>query len=103
MIQALVKKGQVLPSNVPAPVVSPGGVLIQVVNSCISAGTELAGVQASGKSLIRRAFEQPEKVAKVFKMLKDNGPAYTIAKINGHLEAGTPLGYSAAGVVLAVG
>ena len=103
MLQALVKKGQVLPSDVPAPVVSPGGVLIQVVNSCISAGTELAGVQASGKSLIRRAFEQPEKVAKVFKMLKENGPAYTMAKINGHLEAGMPLGYSAAGVVLAVG
>ena len=41
MIQALIKKGRVLPEEVPAPVVSPGSVFIKVVNSCISAGTEL--------------------------------------------------------------
>lgn len=103
MLQALVKRGVVLPADVPAPLVSPGGVLIQVVNSCISAGTELAGVKASGKSLVRRALEQPDKVAKVFKMFRENGLSYTMAKINGHLDAGVPLGYSAAGVVLAVG
>lgn len=103
MLQALVKKGVVLPADVPTPLVSPGGALIQVVNSCISAGTELAGVQASGKSLIRRALEQPDKVLKAFKMVKEHGFGYTKAKINGHFEAGVPLGYSAAGVVLAVG
>ena len=56
MIQAIVKKGKVLAEQIPAPSVSKGCVLIKVVNSCISAGTEISGVSNSGKSLIRRAL-----------------------------------------------
>ena len=39
MLQAIVKKGRVIAENVPAPNVSKEGLLIKVVNSCISAGT----------------------------------------------------------------
>ena len=70
MIQALIKKGRVLPVEVPTPVVSIGAVLIKVVNSCISAGTELSSVQGSGKFLIRRAMDQPEHVKKVLNTAK---------------------------------
>nr|WP_287410408.1 bi-domain-containing oxidoreductase [Pseudodesulfovibrio sp.] len=103
MRQAFVKKGGVFPAEVPAPVVSEGAVLIKVVNSCISAGTELAGVQESGKSLIRRALKQPEKVAKVLNMVRTQGVAKTYAKVKGILDDGHPTGYSLAGVVIGVG
>ena len=103
MIQALVKKGKVLCEEVPAPVVSKGSVLIKVVNSCISAGTEVSGVTASGKSLVKRAFEQPEKIAKVLKMLKSNGIAKTYKKVVGEVEASNPTGYSISGVVIGIG
>ena len=103
MLQALIKKGKVQATEVAMPVVSSGCVLIRVVNSCISVGTELAGVQASGKSLVRRALEQPEKVAVALRMVKDKGLAYTAQKIKGHLDAGQPTGYSAAGVIVGLG
>ena len=103
MIQALIKKGRVLPVEVPAPVVSPGSVLIKVVNSCISAGTELSGVSGSGRSLIRRALEQPENVKKVLNMVRSEGIARTYAKVVGKLQSGSPTGYSLSGIVLAVG
>lgn len=103
MIQALVKKGKVLAEEVPEPVVSKGALLIKVVNSCISAGTELSGVSASGKSLIARAFEQPEKIKKAIDMLKSDGIALAYRRIMGELDAGKPTGYSLSGVVIAVG
>ena len=103
MRQAFVRKGGVFPSEVPAPVVSDGSVLIRVVSSCISAGTELSGVRESGKSLIRRAMEQPEKVAKVLNMVRTQGVARTYAKVKGLLDDGHPTGYSLAGVVVGVG
>jgi predicted dehydrogenase/threonine dehydrogenase-like Zn-dependent dehydrogenase len=103
MIQAIVKKGRVFPEKVPAPVVSSGSVLIKVVNSCISAGTELSGVTGSGKSLIKRALEQPENVKKVINMVKSEGIARAYAKIQGKLDAGSPTGYSISGIALAAG
>ncbi len=103
MIQALVKKGRVLPEEVPAPVVSSGAVLIKVVNSCISAGTELSNVTGSGKSLIKRALEQPENIRKALNMIKSDGIAKAYAKIHAKLETGTPTGYSISGIVIAVG
>jgi predicted dehydrogenase/threonine dehydrogenase-like Zn-dependent dehydrogenase len=103
MIQAIIKKGKVLGEEVPAPNVSKGALLIKVVNSCISAGTEMSGVVNSGKPLIKRALEQPAQVAKVFDMAKSVGIAKTIAKVRGVLDGGNPTGYSISGVVIAVG
>ncbi|MDD2285486.1 MAG: zinc-binding alcohol dehydrogenase, partial [Paludibacter sp.] len=103
MLQALVKKGRVLPKEVPAPMVSSGAVLIKVVTSCISAGTELSGVTGSGQSIIRKAMEQPEKVKQVLNMAKTEGIAKTYAKVMGKLEQSSPTGYSVAGIVIGVG
>ena len=46
-----IKKGNTILEEVPLPKVKKGSVLIKVVNSCISAGTEMTSVKASGKSL----------------------------------------------------
>jgi predicted dehydrogenase/threonine dehydrogenase-like Zn-dependent dehydrogenase len=103
MIQAIVKKGMVLGAQVPAPVISDGGVLIKVVNSCISAGTEISGVQNSGKPIFKRILEQPEKLKKVIDMTLSDGIQKTLAQVKGLLDLGTPTGYSVSGIVLGVG
>jgi predicted dehydrogenase/threonine dehydrogenase-like Zn-dependent dehydrogenase len=103
MIQAMIKKGKVFAEPVPAPVVSKGGILIKVVNSCISAGTEMSVVSESGKSLIIRAMEQPVNVAKAINMIRSDGIAKSYKKIMGKLEASNPTGYSISGIVVGIG
>ena len=103
MRQVLIRRGRAVVEDVPAPLVSEGGVLIKVVNSCISAGTELSSLKSSDKSLIRRALEQPDQVGKVLNMARSEGVAKTVALVKGSLETGDPTGYSLAGIVLEVG
>ena len=103
MKQVLLKKGSVLLEEVPAPNAGPGRILVQVDHSCISVGTELSGVVNSGMPLWKRAMKQPENVKKSLDMMAERGVRKTIDHISGKLGTGTPIGYSAAGVVLDVG
>lgn len=103
MKQAIVRKGMVETQDIPAPVVSDGSVLIRVVSSCISAGTEMAGVASSGTPLIQRIVKQPEKVAKILKMARSEGIKKIYKEVMGEIEAGKPVGYSVSGVVIATG
>lgn len=103
VLQAVVKKGKVLAESVPSPNVSEGSLLIKVVNSCISAGTEMSNVSETGKSLIKRALDQPAEVRNALNFAKENGIMKMIARIRGTLEGGKPTGYSISGIVVAVG
>lgn len=102
MKQILIKSGRAVVENIPSPVVSDNGVLVKVMYSCISAGTEMIGVNESGKPLIKKAVEQPEKIKKAFNMLKNKGINSILGKIK-NMESGKPTGYSAAGVVIGIG
>ena len=103
MKQVLIKDGGVIVDEVPAPEAGPKNILVQVEYSCISAGTEMAGVALSGMPLYRRALKQPENVKRVLDMMRDQGVKRTIDRVRGKLAAGSPTGYSAAGRVIAVG
>jgi len=103
MKQVLVKRGQVVVEEVPDPVVEAGRVLVRVDHSCISIGTEMSGVKSSGLPLWKRALKQPDKVKKVLEMVATQGISRTKSLVEGKLSAGTPTGYSAAGIVLEVG
>ncbi|MBC8228138.1 hypothetical protein H8E77_01155 [bacterium] len=104
MKQLFVKKGQVIIEDVPPPLVDDGSVLVEVKYSLISAGTETAGITASGESLLRKVLKQPEKVKKVLNMAKGQGLSQTAAQVKDKLEsAATPIGYSCSGVVIDVG
>lgn len=103
MIQALLKKGRVSPVDVPAPVAGPGCLLVKTVRSCISVGTESAMLAGSGRSLIRKALDQPAKVATVLRMARTEGIARTVAEVRGALDLAEPVGYSLSGVVVAAG
>ncbi|HYG74486.1 MAG TPA: bi-domain-containing oxidoreductase [Planctomycetota bacterium] len=103
MKQVLIKKGQALPEDVPAPLVEPGTVLVRTLYSTISAGTEMSGLKHSAQPLWKRALTQPHKVAKAVKMVATEGLSRTWSRVEGKISAGSPTGYSAAGVVIEVG
>ncbi|HET9182423.1 MAG TPA: Gfo/Idh/MocA family oxidoreductase [Candidatus Angelobacter sp.] len=103
MKQVLVRSGSVTVQEVPAPVVSPRNILVRVRHSCISAGTEMAGVKMSGLPLYRRALKQPHHVKRVLQMMRDHGIKRVYDRVTGQLEAGLPTGYSAAGEVVTIG
>ena len=103
MKQALVKKGIVIGEEVPAPVVSEGSVLIKVVNSCISAGTEMSGVTSSGTPIIKRILKQPEKISKILNLVRSEGITKVYNQVKGELDAGKPTGYSLSGIIISVG
>jgi predicted dehydrogenase len=103
MKQVLMKKGQAVVDNIPAPGAGDGEVLVKVSHSCISVGTEMAGIREGEKSLLRRLLERPENIMKGLQMVKEQGVKRTMAAVQGVLDSGQPTGYSAAGTVAAVG
>ena len=103
MKQVLIKKGKAVVDEVPAPHIGDGEVLVQVACSCISAGTELSGLKQGGKPLVLRLLQHPQSIVQGLQMVASLGFTRTLAVARGVLEAGNPTGYSAAGIVLAVG
>ena len=103
MKQVLIKKGQVRVEEVPAPLVSENEGLVHVYYSCISAGTEMAGIISSGMPLYKKALKQPQNVKKVLNTLKTQGLLKAIAKVKNKIESANPIGYSASGIVLEAG
>lgn len=103
MKQVLVRQGAVAVEDVPQPQVADGAVLVQVSHSCISIGTEMSGIRASGLPLWKRVLKNSENIKKAIKIVADNGLARTREMAAERAAIGMPTGYSAAGVVVEVG
>ena len=103
MKQVLIKQGQVVVEDVPAPQVEPGTVLVRVKYSSISAGTEMSGLKSASQPLWKRALKNPKAVKSAMEMAATRGLTHTRDVIQGKLAEGNPTGYSAAGIVLEVG
>ena len=103
MKQVLVRSGEIVVEDVPAPVAGPKEILVRVAHSCVSAGTELAGLRTSALPLYRRVLKQPEHVQRALEMIRDQGIARTWRRISGKLAAGSATGYSVAGEVISIG
>ena len=88
--------------DVPAPVPPPGGILVRTKCSVISPGTERMKVEQARMSLLQKAKARPDQVKKVIDTAKTLGWKAALEKVRNRLESPTPLGYSAAGVVVAV-
>jgi predicted dehydrogenase/threonine dehydrogenase-like Zn-dependent dehydrogenase len=97
------KTGVVTVTEVPAPVVRPGFVIVRTAASLISAGTERMTVEAGQKSLMGRAFDQPALVKQVLQKARAEGVRNTIDAVRSKLESRIALGYSAAGTVMEAG
>lgn len=103
MKQILLKKGTILTSEIPAPLIETDMILVRTAYSCISAGTEISGVVNSGTSIMKRALESPELMQKGLSMIKERGLSDTLAVVKGKYEVGSPMGYSASGTVIESG
>jgi len=101
--QVLIRGGGVAVEDVPAPSAGLRNVLVRVEWSCVSVGTESTSVEMSALPLYRRALKQPEHAKRVLEIARNEGVVRTYKRVRGQLAAGRPIGYSAAGVVVAVG
>lgn len=97
------KKGAIEIREVPLPVLSPGQLLVRNHYSLISAGTEGNTVKTARKSLLGKAREKPQQVKQVLQVLRTQGIVQTYRAVMKKLDAYSPLGYSTAGEVVAVG
>src|SRR5947208_1062549 len=88
--------------EVPAPIPTPGGILVRVTHTVISPGTEKMKVEQARMSLLQKAKARPDQVKKVLETARTLGWKAAIEKVKNRLESPTPLGYSAAGIVEAV-
>ena len=97
------RTGKLALKEVPAPKVKAGNVLVRTRASLISAGTERMVVEFARKSLAGKAKARPDLVRKVLDKARRDGIAATWASVLSRLDEPLPLGYSATGVVEAVG
>ena len=90
-------------SEVPVPALEPGHVLVQTVFSAISLGTEGKKVTTARQSMLGKARSRPDLVQQVLRTAQREGLVNTYCKVMNRLDEPVPLGYSAAGTVIAVG
>ena len=89
--------------EVPVPALEHGQVLVQTEFSAISLGTEGKKVTTARRSLLGKARSRPDLVRQVIHAAQKEGIATTYRKVIDRLDEPVPLGYSAAGTVIAVG
>lgn len=95
--------GEMSIQEMPTPILNKGFILVKNHYSLISAGTEGSTASTARKSLIGKAKERPQQVKQVIDTLIQQGPLQTYRAVTKKLEAYSPLGYSSAGEVIAVG
>lgn len=102
MKQVCLVRGTIAVVDVPPPACGARDVLIRTGASLISTGTELS-VTGGGGGLMRRALASPDLVRKVWSKVGEIGVGRTIELVRARESSFVPLGYSAAGEVIAVG
>jgi hypothetical protein len=73
MKQIVIKKGNPVVVDVPPPSAVPGFILVEIRASCVSPGTEMAGIEASGKTLLQRILAQPDKAKAALGQMRSQG------------------------------
>lgn len=97
------RTGKLQIAEVPAPQLLPGCVLVRVAASLVSAGTERASAEFASKGLFAKAKARPDLVRDVMAKMRRDGLAATLQTVRSRLDQPQSLGYSSAGVVVAVG
>jgi len=97
------KSGKMEILEVPFPTLNKGQILVRNHFSVISAGTESKTVSDARKGYIAKAKSRQKEVKQVLDMIKTSGFLPTYKVVMNKLEAPSPLGYSCAGEVIAVG
>jgi len=98
-----VRNGKLDLAEVPPPALLPGGVIVRTAASIISPGTEKMIMDLAKKSLLGKAKERPDLVRQVINKARTQGVLTTFQNVMAKMDKPLPLGYSAAGIVEAVG
>lgn len=102
-VTQIYKTGVIEVNNVPVPTLSDKFVLVRNLASVISAGTEKTKIDMGKKNLLQKAKARPDLVKQVVKKIQTEGLAKTWQTVQTRLDSPSPLGYSCAGKVVAVG
>jgi predicted dehydrogenase/threonine dehydrogenase-like Zn-dependent dehydrogenase len=97
------RDGETRVVEVPIPTPQPGMILIRTAASLVSAGTERMVVEFAEKSLVGKVRSRPDLAKQVIDKARREGVASTLEAAFNRLDEPTPLGYSSAGTVVAVG
>lgn len=97
------RTGELNVTEVPAPQLLPGCVLVRTAMSLVSAGTERASAEFARKNLLAKAKSRPDLVRDVLAKLQRDGLAATVRTVRSRLDQPQSVGYSSAGTVIAVG
>jgi predicted dehydrogenase/threonine dehydrogenase-like Zn-dependent dehydrogenase len=103
MKQVVLRNGQPLVAEVPAPSPEAGRVLVANAASVISSGTERAAVSDGGGSLPMRAVRNPDLVLLTLRHAREHGIRDTVELVRNAVSDDTVLGYACAGLVLDTG
>lgn len=103
MKQVVLRDGQPLVVDAPAPARRSGSVLVANAASVISSGTERAAVAQGGTSVAARAARNPDLVVRAFAHVREHGVRKTIERVRSSDSGDTVLGYASAGTVLDTG
>ncbi len=92
--------------SVPDPIISPGTVLVRVLYSCISQGTEAATINNSGQNMMGKTINiirnKPKAIQKAIEIYKQDGIRGLYSQFKsatGGNSSPIPLGYSIAGII----
>jgi polar amino acid transport system substrate-binding protein len=102
-VAQVLNSGEILVLDVPIPQVEAGCLLVRNEWSLISAGTERSKLEMGRKGLIGKAVARPDLVRQVIDKVRSEGVFATANTVKERLDALTPLGYSCAGSVAALG
>lgn len=97
------RTGEVAVTEVPAPQLLPGCVLVRIAASLVSAGTERASSQFARKNLLQKAKARPDLVRDVISKVRRDGLLSAVQAVRSRLDQPLALGYSSAGTVTGVG
>ena len=97
------KAGTIQVVDLPEPALRQGTLLVRNVCSVISPGTERLSVATARSSYLRTARARPDLVRRVLDTVRREGVLEAYRRVQAKLGEPQALGYSSAGVVLAIG
>ncbi|MBN1230825.1 MAG: bi-domain-containing oxidoreductase [Anaerolineales bacterium] len=97
------RDGKTVIEEIPIPTPKPGTALVQTQASLVSAGTERMVVEFAEKNLLEKARSRPDLVKQVLDKARKEGVLSTIKAVFSRLDQPMALGYSSAGIIVALG
>ncbi len=99
MKQIFLSRKGITVEEVPEPLIDTGMMVVKNLYSCISPGTEVAGIRSIKKNLIKKIYEKPNVIKNVFSVFNKQGISDTKKIIKKKLGQFYEIGYSSVGIV----